>query len=113
MNAIPDPVLRRNRPGSAIEDFLSPDVNRVVVRGKLFDDDDEAFYLISPTLKRIRICQSPRSRDEWIEQLSLARTPSLLTGKHLRQLLGNSRSSYNTRIQRSHRRGACQGLQGV
>ena len=68
MNAVPDPVLRRNGPGGDIEDVLSPDVNGVVVRGKLFDDGDEAFDLISPFLERIWIRQSPRSQDEWIEQ---------------------------------------------
>ena len=55
MYTIPDPMFRRNGFGSGIKDLLSPDMYRVIVFGKLLDDDSILIRGISAGFESIFI----------------------------------------------------------
>ena len=75
MNPVPDPLLGRNGLGGGIKNRLSPYVHGVIVPGKLSDDGDEAFDLITPSLEGICIRESTGSQDKGIEQDELQIRP--------------------------------------
>ena len=48
MNAVPDPMFRRNRFGCGIENLLGFEVDGLVVFGEGGDDDDHFLHLVAP-----------------------------------------------------------------